>query len=62
MYPMYRDRTELREAYFFLWRFFRSFFLRLWVAILCLFRFLPQGTCVTPSGRTVRCSLFRRSQ
>lgn len=55
-------RKDLLEVYFFLWRFFRSFFFRLWVAILCLFRFLPQGTCVTPSGRTVRCSLFCLSQ
>ena len=28
---------------FFLWRFLRSRFLRLWVAILCRLRFLPQG-------------------
>lgn len=32
------------SSYFFLCRFLRSFFLRLWVAILCLLRFLPQGT------------------
>lgn len=29
--------------FFFLWRFLRNLFLRLWVAILCLLRFLPQG-------------------
>lgn len=29
--------------YFFLWRFFLKRFLRLWVAILCFFRFLPLG-------------------
>ena len=28
---------------FFLWRFFRKRFLRLWVAILCLLRFFPHG-------------------
>ncbi len=28
---------------FFLWRFFLSLFLRLWVAILCRFLFLPHG-------------------
>ncbi len=31
---------------FFLWRFFRRRFLRLWVAILWRFRFLPQGMFV----------------
>lgn len=30
-------------AYFFLWRFFLRRFLRLWVAILCFFLFLPLG-------------------
>ena len=34
--------------YFFLCRFFLSFFLRLCVAILCRFRFLPQGTDLSP--------------
>ena len=34
--------------YFFLCRFFLSFFLRLCVAILCRFRFLPQGTDSAP--------------
>ena len=34
--------------YFFLCRFFLSFFLRLCVAILCRFRFLPQGTDSSP--------------
>ena len=32
-----------REAYFFLWRFLRRRFLRLCVAILWRFLFLPQG-------------------
>lgn len=31
--------------FFFLWRFFRRRFFRLWVAILWRFRFLPQGMC-----------------
>ena len=30
-------------SYFFLWRFLRRRFLRLCVAILCLFLFLPEG-------------------
>jgi hypothetical protein len=34
--------------YFFLCLFFRSFFLRLWVAILRSLRFLPQGTSASP--------------
>jgi len=34
--------------YFFLWRFFRSFFFRLCVAILCRFLFLPHGTDLGP--------------
>ena len=34
--------------YFFLCRFFLSFFLRLCVAILCRFRFFPQGTDPPP--------------
>jgi hypothetical protein len=34
--------------YFFLCLFFRSFFLRLWVAILRNLRFLPQGTSASP--------------
>lgn len=29
--------------FFFLWRFLRKRFLRLWVDILCRFLFLPQG-------------------
>ena len=37
--------------YFFLCRFFLSFFLRLCVAILCRFRFLPQGTDPSPLFR-----------
>lgn len=41
------NATESRECYdylfFFLWRFLRKRFFRLWVAILCLLRFFPQG-------------------
>jgi len=33
----------LCRNYFFLWRFFLKRFLRLWVAILWRFLFLPQG-------------------
>jgi len=36
--PVYYD-----YLFFFLCRFLRRRFLRLWVAILCLFLFLPQG-------------------
>jgi hypothetical protein len=31
--------------FFFLWRFLRKRFFRLWVAILWRFLFLPQGMC-----------------
>ena len=34
---------RITYRFFFLWRFFRRRFLRLWVAILWRFRFLPQG-------------------
>jgi hypothetical protein len=44
--------------YFFLCRFFRSFFLRLCVAILCLFRFLPQGTDSTPLPYSTKTSPY----
>jgi hypothetical protein len=39
--------------YFFLCLFFRSFFLRLWVAILRSLRFLPQGTSASPCKKYV---------
>jgi len=35
------------EDYFFLCLFFRKRFLRLWVAILCLFLFLPLGISIS---------------
>ena len=37
------DRQRQTTDYFFLCRFFLSRFFRLCVAILCRFRFLPQG-------------------
>ena len=39
-----RSKTPPRYLPFFLWRFLRNFFLRLWVAIFLRFRFRPQGT------------------
>ena len=36
-----------RIPYFFLWRFFLKRFLRLWVAILCLFLFFPLGIALS---------------
>lgn len=35
--------SKNQEYYFFLWRFFLKRFLRLCVAILCLFLFFPLG-------------------
>jgi hypothetical protein len=40
-------RVTEHRAYFFLCLFFLNLFLRLWVAILCLFLFLPQGMIST---------------
>jgi len=36
-------QSSRRAAYFFLWRFLRRRFLRLWVAILWPLRFFPLG-------------------
>lgn len=36
----------VKAAYFFLCLFFLKRFLRLWVAILCLLRFLPLGIII----------------
>lgn len=41
----YRAITFLKTGYFFLCLFFLSLFLRLCVAILCLFLFFPLGIC-----------------
>ncbi|MEY3503421.1 MAG: hypothetical protein RL349_12 [Bacteroidota bacterium] len=38
-----RLHGRIKNYFFFLWRFFLSLFLRLCVAILCLFLFLPLG-------------------
>mgnify|MGYP000020235966 CR=1 FL=1 len=38
-----RLHERKKDYFFFLWRFFLSLFLRLCVAILCLFLFLPLG-------------------
>lgn len=43
-----------RYRFFFLWRFLRSRFLRLWVAILWRLRFLPQGMGRRGVGQEVR--------
>jgi hypothetical protein len=44
--------------FFFLWRFLRKRFFRLWVAILWRFRFLPQGMC-QGLGLFLICSMMR---
>jgi hypothetical protein len=41
--PGATSKTDENSAYFFLCLFFLKRFLRLWVAILCLFLFLPLG-------------------
>ena len=40
--------SEPSGYFFFLWRFLRSLFLRLCVAILCRFLFLPHGIFLLP--------------
>ena len=51
-----------RCNYFFLCLFFLSFFFRLWVAILCFFRFLPQGTIVLLLHFLLLCTPAEKSQ
>ncbi len=43
LYTLCRKQDHVRQGYFFLCLFFLKRFLRLWVAILCLFLFFPLG-------------------
>jgi hypothetical protein len=45
-----KQATKQGDYFFFLWRFLRNLFLRLWVAILWRLRFFPQGMAVRLKG------------
>jgi len=50
--------TTLNIDYFFLCRFFLKRFLRLWVAILCLFLFFPLGIWFNFLSKLVHTNFF----
>lgn len=59
---MCRVGTGYAYLNFFLWRFLRKRFLRLWVAILWRLRFLPDGMFTKRLCGTIRCAASLRRE